>query len=143
VQLTVKASYDEERLMREVVEGAPAIAAMRTELRKLPQEAGYYGRIRLGEAVAAEVERRRTEDTGLALDRLDPLAVASQAEAVSKSDGAFNLAFLVERDRIEGFSKAVAELARELGERVSIRYVGPLPPYSFADMELVGGAPWG
>lgn len=143
VQLTVKASYDEEQLMRDVVEGVPAIAAMRAELRKLPQEAGYYGRIRLGEAVAAEVERRRTEDTGLALDRLEPWAVASRSEAVSTSDGAFNLALLVERDRIEDFSKAVAELARELGERVSIRFVGPLPPYSFADMELVGGGAWG
>jgi hypothetical protein len=143
VQLTVKANYDEERLMREVVEHAPAIAAMRTRLRNVPREAGYYGRIQLGEAVAAEVERRRTEDTGLALDRLARLAVASRTEAVSASDGAFNLAFLVEREAIEDFSKAVAELARELGERVSIRYVGPLPPYSFADMELVGGGMWG
>jgi Gas vesicle synthesis protein GvpL/GvpF len=143
VQLTVKASYDEDQLLREVIQHAPAIAAMRTQLRKLPREAGYYGRIQLGEAVAAEVDRRRTDDTGLALDRLAPLAVASRSEAVSTSDGAFNLAFLVERAGVEAFSKAVAELARELGERVAIRYVGPLPPYSFADMELAGGATWG
>ena len=122
----------------------PAIAAMNRELRKLPKEAGYYGRIQLGEAVAAEVDRRRAEDTGFALDRLAPLAVASRSEALSAADAAFNLAFLVDRDRIDGFSKAVADLAREFGERVSIRYVGPLPPYSFAEMELTGsGATWG
>jgi Gas vesicle synthesis protein GvpL/GvpF len=144
VQLTVKGGYDEEELMRDVVQNAPAIGAMREQLRKVPKDAGYYGRIRLGEAVAAEVDRRRADDTGLALDRLAPLAVASHTEDVSSADGAFNLAFLVERERTEDFSKAVAELAGELGERVSIRYVGPLPPYSFADMELTGeGAPWG
>lgn len=45
---------------------------------------------------------------------------------------------------MEGFSKAVGELARELGERLNIRYVGPLPPYTFADMELAGaGGTWG
>jgi Gas vesicle synthesis protein GvpL/GvpF len=144
VQLTVKGEYDEELLLQTVVRDAPAIAAMNRELRKLPKDAGYYGRIRLGEAVATEVDRRRAEDTGLALDRLAPLAVASRSEDVSAPDAAFNLAFLVDRDRIEGFSKAVADLAGEFGERLSIRYVGPLPPYSFAEMQLTGsGAQWG
>jgi Gas vesicle synthesis protein GvpL/GvpF len=143
VQLTVKGGYDEELLLRAVVREAPAIAAMNDDLRRVPQDAGYYGRIRLGEAVAAEVDRRREQDTGLALDRLAPLAAGSRSEALSAADAAFNLAFLVERDRIDGFSKAVAELAREFGERVTIRYVGPLPPYSFAEMELTGpGAKW-
>jgi Gas vesicle synthesis protein GvpL/GvpF len=144
VQLTVKGDYDEELLLRDVVHDTPAIAAMNRDLNRLPKEAGYYGRIRLGEAVAAEVERRRTEDTGLALDRLAPLAVASRSEAVSGADAAFNIAFLVDRERMDGFGKAVAALAGELGERLSIRYVGPLPPYSFAEMDLAAGvATWG
>ena len=144
VQLTVKGIYDEELLLREVVRDAPAIAAMKRKLDKVPKEAAYYGRIQMGEAVAAEVDRRRADDTGLALDRLAPLAVASRSEDLSTADGAFNLAFLVERERMDGFSKAVSELAQELGERLQIRYVGPLPPYSFADMELAGeGATWG
>ena len=144
VQLTVKGKYDEERLLRTVMRDTPAIAAMNRDLRKLPKEAGYYGRIQLGEAVATEVDRLRAEDTGVALDRLATLAAASRSEALSAADAAFNLAFLVDRDRIDGFSKAVADLAREFGERVSIRYVGPLPPYSFAEMELTGsGATWG
>jgi Gas vesicle synthesis protein GvpL/GvpF len=144
VQLTVKGDYDEDLLLKTVLRDTPAIAAMNRELRKLPKEAGYYGRIQLGEAVAAEVDRLRAEDTGVALDRLAPLAVASQSEDLSTADAAFNLAFLVDRDRIDGFSKGVAKLAREFGERVSIRYVGPLPPYSFAEMELTGSAAtWG
>jgi hypothetical protein len=144
VQLSVKASYDEELLLRTVVRDAPAIAAMKSELGKLPKEAGYYGRIRLGEAVAGEVDRLRAEDEGLALDRLAPLAVASRSEAISAQDAAFNLAFLVERGRVDEFGKAVAALAGELGERLQIRYVGPLPPYSFTDVELTGGVEqWG
>jgi hypothetical protein len=140
VQLTVKGNYDEELLLRSVVRDTPAIAAMNRELRNLPKDAGYYGRIRLGEAVAAEVDRRRAEETGLALDRLTPLAVASRSEAMSGKDAAFNLAFLVERERVDDFSKAVAALAGELGERLQIRYVGPLPPYSFTELELAGDA---
>jgi hypothetical protein len=140
VQLSVKGDYDEQRLLRKVVRGAPAIGAMQRRLRTLPEEAGYYDRIRLGEAVAAEVGRQREEDTGLALDRLAPLAVASRAEALGSPDAAFNLAFLVESNRVDDFSAGVRALAGEFGERLHIRYVGPLPPYSFAEMDLAAGS---
>jgi hypothetical protein len=71
------------------------------------------------------------------------LAVASHAEAPSGEQGAFNLAFLVERDRVPEFSTAVAALDGEVADRIELRYVGPLPPYSFADAEqMEGSAQW-
>jgi len=139
VQLNVRGEYDEERLLRAVVSGSPQVAALRERLQTLPDAAGYYDRIRLGELVAAEIERRREEDRAVALERLEPLAVSASTEAVTGTEGAFNLAFLVERGRLDRFSAAVRGLAEEVGERVRIRYVGPLPPYSFADAELTAG----
>ena len=143
VQLSVKGTYDEEQLLREIVRTRPAVAALRKRVRSLPDEAGYYDRIRLGELVAAEVTRRREEDTRLALDRLEPCAVAARAEQPGGADGAFNLAFLVSRDGVETFSTAVAELGEEIGERIHLRYVGPLPPYSFVESDLTAeSATW-
>jgi Gas vesicle synthesis protein GvpL/GvpF len=136
VQLCVKGDYDQERLLRDVVRTSPAVATLRERLRTLPEDAGYYERIRLGELVAAEVGRRREQDSGLALEKLEPLAVSARAEEVASAEAAFNLAFLVERDGLDGFSAAVGELAHVLGERVRLRYVGPLPPYSFAGENL-------
>jgi Gas vesicle synthesis protein GvpL/GvpF len=135
VQLNVKADYDEQRLLREIVSAAPQIAALRERVRKLPDAAGYYDRIRMGELVAAEVARRRQQDEALALGRLEPVAVSARAERVTSQGGAFNLAFLVESGDVDRFSRAVGALREELGERIAIRYVGPLPPYSFADPE--------
>jgi hypothetical protein len=64
-------------------------------------------------------------------------------EAPSGPDAAFNLAFLVERGGQERFTQAVREVADELRERADVRYIGPLPPYSFADSELsAGSAAW-
>jgi Gas vesicle synthesis protein GvpL/GvpF len=144
VQLVVKADYDHDRLLREVVDGSAHIAALRARLKGLPKEAGYYDRIRLGELVAAEIEDRRQEDTGLVLGRLGPMAVDVSEEAVTTADGAFNLAFLVQRDRVERFSAAVRQVADEVGDRLRFRYVGPLPPYSFAEAELSAEeAEWG
>jgi hypothetical protein len=136
VQLTVKGEYDEERLLREVVRTSPAIKKLRARVESLPDAAAYYERIRLGELVAAEIDRQRAHDSRRALDKLEPLAVGAEEEAVSGAQGAFNLAFLVERERIDSFGIAVRELIEELGERVEVRFVGPLPPYSFASAEL-------
>jgi hypothetical protein len=140
VQLNVKGDYDEPSLMREIVSSSPGIAALRDRLSGLPDEAGYYERIRLGELVAAEVQRRREADTQLAIDALGPLAVEAKEEEPSRQEAAFNLAFLVERDRRDQFTEGVNGLVAKLGDRVEIRYVGPLPPYSFAGADLNAGS---
>jgi hypothetical protein len=139
VQLTVKGFFEEETLMRGVVERSPAVARLRERVRGLPEAAAYYDRIQLGQLVAAEVERARERDTALVLERLQPLAVAAVRQPPATPDAAVNAAFLVERDRVDEFSAAVAELGRELAGRVRLRYVGPLPAYSFADDGATSG----
>jgi hypothetical protein len=142
VQLTVKGAYDEDALMAGVVAESPAIARLREEVRGLPEAAAYYKRIELGQLVAAEVERARERDAQLVLERLEPLAIAARLEPQSKVESAVNAAFLVDERRIEEFSRAVSALGRELEGRVTLRYVGPLPPYSFTG-EHAGAAAWG
>jgi hypothetical protein len=136
VQLTVRGTYAEDALLRGVVAGSPAIVRLRERVQGLPEAASYYERIRLGELIATEVQRARENDTAFALERLSPLAVAAREEAASAPDAAFHLAFLVERDGVDSFSAAVGALREELGERVDLRYLGPLAPFSFADAEL-------
>ena len=131
VQLTVKGFYDEDALMRGVVERSPAIAKLRERVRGIPEAAAYYERIRLGELVAAEVEEERRRDAARVIDRLAPCAVATSREGNGSIDSAVNAAFLVERDRIDDFSRTVGVLGEELSGRIKLRYVGPLPPYSF------------
>jgi hypothetical protein len=140
VQLNVKGDYDEERLLSAVVREVPAVATLRERVQKISDSAGYYDRIRLGELVAAEVARRREEDTALVLSHLEPRAVAASQEQPHSTNAAFNLAFLVEGSEVDAFSEALGQLRAKLGERVRLDYVGPLPPYSFAETDLSAGA---
>lgn len=142
VQLTVKGTYDEQALMRGVVERSPAVVRLRERIAGLPEAASYYQRIELGRLVASEVERSRERDTVLVLDRLRPLAVDTAHDAPGALDGAVNTAFLVEAARVDEFSRAVAELGRELAGRITLRYVGPLPPYSFTHERSAEAAAW-
>jgi Gas vesicle synthesis protein GvpL/GvpF len=141
VQLTVRGSYREEALLRDVVRSAPAVRKLRERVQKLPQAAAYYDMIRLGELVAAEIDRRRQRDTELVVGRLEALAVASQLEGRATKETAVNVAFLVERERVDEFAAATEQLQAEFGDQVRLRCVGPLPPNSFADQD-VGEAAW-
>lgn len=140
VQLNVSGDYDEERLLREVVRTSPQVAALRDRVSRLSDSAGYYDRIRLGELVAAQVAAHREQDAAHAIGRLEEFAVSARAEEISSEHGAFKLAFLVEAGEVDSFSEAVGRLREEFGEHVTLNYVGPLPPYSFADTDLSPGA---
>ncbi len=136
VQLKVEGRYDEERLLRAIVEGSPGIAWLRRRMQGRSEAAGYYDRIRLGEAIAAAVERSRTADTSRALSVLGPLAEAERVEEPATSDAAFKLSFLVAREAVDAFGAGVAALRDEFADTIAIRYVGPLPAYSFTEAEL-------
>jgi hypothetical protein len=86
--------------------------------------------------VAAAVEQERAAATERAQAVLAQAAEAVRVEDARTPDAAFNLSFLVARDRIDDFGAGVAALRDELGDAVELRYVGPLPPYSFAEAEL-------
>jgi hypothetical protein len=136
VQLKVEGRYDEPRLLRTIVEGSPSIAALQRRVQSRSAVAGYYDRIGLGEAIAAAVEQRRAADTERARRALAPLAEADRTEEPRTPDTAFNLSFLVARDRLDDFGAGVAALRDELGDGIGVRYVGPLPAYSFAEAQL-------
>ena len=143
VQLTVKGTYDEQALMRAIVERSPAAARMRERIGGMPAAASHFERIKLGELVAAEVEQERERDAAWLHERLDGLAVATSRAQAGGTDGAVNAAFLVERGRVHEFSRAAEEAADTLADRVTLRLMGPMPPYSFASEQVVGAAAWG
>jgi Gas vesicle synthesis protein GvpL/GvpF len=142
VQLNVKARYVEEPLLREVVRVSPALAKARKRLDRRPGGGTPAEQIALGQLVESEIGRVRVADTDVALRILAPLAVAIREEKADHP-AAFSLACLVERGREPELSKGVAAVREELGDRVEIRYVGPLPPFSFAESDLThGSAAW-
>ena len=73
----------------------------------------------------------REHDGRAILERLEPFALAARLEQQPSTESGIGAAFLVEESRIGEFSEAVATLGREWAGRIRLRYVGPLPPYSF------------
>jgi gas vesicle protein GvpL/GvpF len=145
VELRVKAFYVEDRVLREIVDQHPRIAALQRRTRSLPEDATYYERIELGELVASALGAARARDAEAIFARLAPLAVDRLAEEEPHEWAVLAASFLVERRAVPDFDAAVGTLADELHERIELRYVGPLPAYSFVEVLLEpveAGSPW-
>jgi hypothetical protein len=142
VQLNVKGRYVEEPLLREVVRSSPTVARARERLSRLPGGGTPAQQIALGQLVESEIGRVRAADTDAAMRILAPLAVQVREEQADHP-AAFSLACLAARRREPEVSEGVAAVRKALGDRVEIRYVGPLPPFSFAESNLtLGSGAW-
>jgi hypothetical protein len=136
-QFNVKAQYDEESILREVVRDEPSVRRLRDDARKLG-EAGHFARIRLGELVTQSLQARRGRDAARIVARLrevcDDLALDEARDELTVMKGSF----LVED--VARFDEALEELASGDGGRLRYDSIGPLPPAAFAaEAAGVGG----
>lgn len=139
VELDVRALCPEDELMRAVVAERADIRELRDTLRDQPPDAAYYERIRLGELVAGASAAMREGVAQRVISALAPLAAATEPGEALHEQMLANVAFLVERGRIDEFDAAVSRLGDQLGEPLRLRYMGPLPAFNFVD---VGEAAW-
>lgn len=133
-ELKLRATYEEEPLMRAVLAEDQDVARLRESLRGAPEDATYYGRIQLGEMVAAAIERRRERDARAIMEKLTPVALAADIGAPPHERIVLNVSFLVERSRIEEFDVAVNQVGEAQAGRMRFKYTGPLPPHSFVTL---------
>jgi hypothetical protein len=136
VQMTVKAYYHEEPLLREIVAGDPEIQALREAIRGREDDEITRGyRVRLGELVNAAVEQRRQADAAEIIERLKPVSIAVVMDPIEREFMVLNAPFLVDRDRMPEFERAVEGVARDYANRIRFRLLGPMPCYHFLDVE--------
>lgn len=134
VELSVRVMYDEQAVMREIVSGSREIASLRERVQSLPEDAAYYDRIRLGELVAHELDRRREAEAAELVAELEPVSLACVVGAPAHERVVLNASFLVARDDTAAFDAVLERQAAQRHDRMRFRCVGPLPPHSFVDL---------
>ena len=130
VQLNVKAVYDEDELLRELVGGNADLTRLREESIRLG-DAGYRERLLLGERVAGLLEERRQTDAKGILAALEGTVEDVAINEPGEFD-ALRAAFLVPRKQLDRFDARLEDAAKALQPVVRIEVIGPLPPTAFA-----------
>ena len=135
-ELGLKAFWVEEVIFRETVEENPPIRRLRDRLKGRSAEATHFDRIRLGEMVEEAMKKKRGEDAEKILARLRPLACKTRAVHTFTDRMVLNGAFLVDQGREDEFDEAVQQLEAEMSDRLTFKYVGPVPPYNFVSIVI-------
>lgn len=136
MQFNLRARYQLDDLLREVVLANPEIAALRERVSEMPEDAAYYDRVRLGEIVAGEVASRRDQEAQDLLDALAPLAVEHTVKEPSGMDHLLDCAFRVRQDRRADFENAAEQQAEQLAGRAQLRLVGPTAVFDFVPGQM-------
>jgi hypothetical protein len=134
VELRLKATYVQDRVLQEIMGAEPEIAELSRRLREVPADAAdavYYDRVRLGELIAQAMGARREVDGQVLLEGAAPAAEAFARKSPAREEDVLDASFLVRADRRAAFEEAVEQLGETHGERIRIRLIGPLPPYDF------------
>jgi hypothetical protein len=139
VQMTVRAFYAEDALLRAVLAEDTEIARRSAEIEGRSELESRPERIALGEMVAAEVDARRAQDEQMLLERLTPLVSDVRVDPPGSERVALNAQLLVRSDRRAALDEAVRDLGTALQGYLALRYIGPLPPYSFSELSLESG----
>jgi hypothetical protein len=137
VQYTVKGRYEQDVVLREVLEDDEDLRALQEHVRSLPEDASYYDRVKLGELVVAALEQRREADAAELYDRLEALAVEVVPHQPSQPEDVIDAALLIARTDIEAFGEAIEGLGEAWSGRIRFRLLGPLAPYDFVSSETV------
>jgi hypothetical protein len=136
VQMTVRAFYAEDALLRAAMAGDEEIQRLNAIIGGRPELETRNERVALGERVAAAMDKRRARDSDALLERLRPLASDIQVDPPGSDRVALSAQVLVRRDMRPALDAAIADLAPALEGYLALRYIGPLPAYSFSSMEL-------
>lgn len=134
VEIAIKGVYHEQAILREIVAENREIAVLRAAIKGKPEAATYQQRIRLGELIAEAFATRQERDSVTLAEVLRPFAAAVVINEPIDERMALNASFLVARDALPAFDRAVDRLGADERDRVRLRYTGPLPPHSFVEL---------
>jgi len=135
VEVEVVATWDLASVVREIGNEEP-IAKLKAKTEGKPGLRGLNDRIKLGKMVYESLGRRREDHQREILEVLANCSLDRQKNALMDDSFVMNAAFLIDKERQAEFDERLEELDRRMGGALNFRRIGPLPPYSFATIEV-------
>jgi len=113
----------------------PAVVQARTAI-ELRGTVSQDEAVSLGSIVKARLDERRKAIQQKALEQLCPVALQSTAHPLRDDSMVMNTAFLIEDNNADDFQARISGLDALFHGELTLRVIGPLPPYSFFTLEV-------
>jgi hypothetical protein len=130
VELRLRATYVEERVLAEVVAESPQFASGGSG------RGGYQARIEVGRRVAAQLKLKQAEDESALVSTLRPFVREMILLEPTADLMVLNASILIDRAALPKFDRALERIASAQNGRIQFDCLGPLPAFSFVQIRL-------
>ncbi|OPL09763.1 MAG: hypothetical protein AVO34_04925 [Firmicutes bacterium ML8_F2] len=137
VEAGLKVFWLKEAVQREVEAKLGKIEDLKKEEDK---KKAYEVAVKTGQIVQNIIEQWRERYTSSILKRLKPHAVDLRLNDVFGVQMLINSSFLLRKSAIEEFEHELEKVVQEFSDKLSFRYVAPVPPYNFVNLKIE--LPW-
>jgi hypothetical protein len=136
VQIELVVLWNVQEMLTDIGE-QPEIKALKAQISNRPETETMNERIALGKMVKAELDTGRREIQNEVVQEVQALAVDIISNPLMDDNMVTNLALLVEKKNLHHLELLVHELDAQFSGTFTFRYVGPLPPHSFATLNII------
>jgi len=140
VEIEVAATWDKKQILQEI-RAEPEIFCAAKAIASRPEQQTLQGQIQLGQMVKASIDKRRQSYWERMINFLMSVAIDVQHNALVSDEMVMNVAFLVDKSCQEEFDSCVKQLDDLFCNQINFRIIGPLPPYTFATVEVSRPSP--
>ncbi|MCF8129800.1 MAG: GvpL/GvpF family gas vesicle protein, partial [Deltaproteobacteria bacterium] len=134
IELGLKAIWkDMQPVFDEIVSQNKEIGRLRDRLLKR-RGGAQRDQVRLGEMVKMALENWKEQQAKSTLKPLEGLWVEQKQNGHFGDQMIANAAFLVEKEKEKAFDVAVEKISLKYAEKMSLKYVGPIPPCNFVEI---------
>jgi hypothetical protein len=135
VQVELIITWNIEDILRDVA-AEDAVVRLKGEIAAQADGATGDQRLAIGKMVKESIDRRRELCRSRIVTAVRSIAADVAENALMDDRMVANLALLLAKDASDELDGRLAELDKEFGELLHFRCIGPLPPYSFATVEV-------
>ena len=135
-EFVVQVWWDPKKLLEELTNTNPEIQKLKQEIFSKGSILGMPTKLKLGKLIQKEAEIRREAFVNDIHAFLRNLSFDSTLNKLIDDEMIANFSFLIEKNRESELDAKMQELGKKYEERLRFKYIGPMPPYSFSNINL-------
>ena len=135
-QFEITVSWDVAEVFAEIAK-EPTVIDLKADLAAMSENDRHLNLDQLGKLVKETLDHRRTQIGKALLDALLHVGFDGIVNPVLNDSIVLNMALLVDIDRTEALDLCLDELDNTFHNALTLRCVGPMPPHSFATVEII------
>lgn len=135
VELGLKALWkDMGAVFRDIIQRHDGIKRLKERIESGPKDKAYLDRVNLGKMVELALKGKKEAEAELVLSNFRDISFDIRVNKVHGDGMILNAAFLVDRTNLKEFDGRVDELDGKGNRNMTLRYVGPVPPFNFVNI---------